>query len=38
MTDIPEILQIVGLSLLVSGTSTLISAVVGIPVWARSSR
>ena len=34
MTDIPEILQIVGLSLLVSGTSTLIGAVVGIPVGA----
>ncbi len=32
MTDVPEILQIVGLSLLVAGTSTLIGSVVGIPL------
>src|SRR5207244_2475867 len=32
MTDFSEILQIVGLSILVSGTSTLIGSVVGVPV------
>jgi len=32
MTDVSEILQIVGLSLLVSGTSTLIGSVVGVPL------
>lgn len=32
MTDVTEILQIVGLSLLVSGTSTLIGSVIGVPL------
>jgi len=32
MTDFSEILQIVGLSILVSGTSTLIGSVVGVPL------
>ncbi len=32
MTDVSEILQIVGLSILVSGTSTLIGSVVGVPL------
>ena len=32
MTDVSEILQIVGLSILVSGTSTLIGSVIGVPL------
>lgn len=32
MTDVSEVLQIIGLSLLVSGTSTLIGSVIGVPL------